>query len=317
LIPKVNQLNQFVYAKKSAYCSKMSDNVSPIKYFLSGGFGGICTVVTGHPLDTIKVRLQTQPIPEAGQRPLYEGTFDCAKKTVQREGFKGLYKGMTAPLTGVAPIFAMSFFGFGLGKRLQQSSSDQQLNNVQLFGAGAFSGVFTTTVMAPGERIKCLLQIQQGGNSPQKYNGMVDCAKQLYREGGIRSIYKGSLATLLRDVPASGMYYLTYDWIKLQLTDKDGKCPLWGVIFAGGMAGINNWLIGMPADVLKSRLQTAPEGTYNGIRDVFKELMKKEGPMALYKGITPVMLRAFPANAACFIGFEYCMRFLNWAAPSL
>lgn len=35
----------------------MSENVSPVKYFLSGGFGGICTIVTGHPLDTIKVRL--------------------------------------------------------------------------------------------------------------------------------------------------------------------------------------------------------------------------------------------------------------------
>lgn len=49
----------------------MSDNVSPIKYFLSGGFGGICTVISGHPLDTIKVRLQTQPVPEKGQKPLY------------------------------------------------------------------------------------------------------------------------------------------------------------------------------------------------------------------------------------------------------
>ena len=35
----------------------MSENVSPIKYFLSGGFGGVCTVIAGHPLDTIKVRL--------------------------------------------------------------------------------------------------------------------------------------------------------------------------------------------------------------------------------------------------------------------
>lgn len=51
--------------------------------------------------------------------------------------------------------------------------------------------------MAPGERIKCLLQVQQGGGE-QKYNGMVDCAKKLYKEGGIRNIYKGSLATLLR-----------------------------------------------------------------------------------------------------------------------
>jgi Mitochondrial carrier protein len=30
-------------------------STSPVKYFLSGGFGGICTVVAGHPLDTIKV----------------------------------------------------------------------------------------------------------------------------------------------------------------------------------------------------------------------------------------------------------------------
>lgn len=104
---------------------------------------------------------------------------------------------MTAPLTGVAPIFAMSFFGFGLGKRLQQKNSDQPLTNTQLFAAGAFSGIFTTTIMAPGERIKCLLQIQQGSGQ-QKYNGMVDCAKQLYKEGGIRSVYKGSFATLLR-----------------------------------------------------------------------------------------------------------------------
>lgn len=103
---------------------------------------------------------------------------------------------MTAPLTGVAPIFAMSFFGFGLGKRLQQKN-EEPLTNTQLFAAGAFSGIFTTTIMAPGERIKCLLQIQQG-SSQQKYNGMVDCAKQLYKEGGIRSVYRGAFATLLR-----------------------------------------------------------------------------------------------------------------------
>lgn len=74
----------------------------------------------------------------------------------------------------------------------------------------------------------------------------------------------------------------------------------------------------MPADVLKSRLQTAPEGTYpNGMRDVFKQLMQREGPTALYKGVTPVMIRAFPANAACFVGFELAVNFLDWVAPNL
>lgn len=137
------------------------------------------------------------PLPAPGQSPLFTGTWDCAKKTIQKEGFRGLYKGMSAPITGVAPIFAMSFFGFGLGKRLQQRNPEDELDNVQLFMAGAFSGILTTSVMAPGERIKCLLQIQQNSKSP-KYTGMVDCAKKLYAEGGMRSIYKGSLATLLR-----------------------------------------------------------------------------------------------------------------------
>lgn len=138
------------------------------------------------------------PLPAAGAAPQYAGTYDCAMQTVRKEGFRGLYRGMSAPLTGVAPIFAMSFFGFGLGKRLQQAHPDDKLSNAQLFAAGSFSGIFTTSIMAPGERIKCLLQIQQAGTQPPKYNGMVDCAKQLYREGGIRSIYKGSVATLLR-----------------------------------------------------------------------------------------------------------------------
>lgn len=116
---------------------------------------------------------------------------------------------MAAPLTGVAPIFAISFLGFGVGKKLQQSHPDEKLKLPQLFYAGAFSGVFTTAIMAPGERIKCLLQIQHADAKP-KYNGPVDCVKQLYREGGMRSIYKGTWATLLR-----GTYFIlnSYDTI--------------------------------------------------------------------------------------------------------
>lgn len=57
----------------------------------------------------------------------------------------------------------------------------------------------------------------------------------------------------------------------------------------------------------------APEGTYpRGVRDVFAKLMKEEGPTALYRGVVPVMLRAFPANAACFLGFEACHKFLDY-----
>lgn len=69
------------------------------------------------------------------------------------------HPGMGAPIAGVAPIFAISFMGFGVGKRMQMKSPEDELNLTQLFLAGAFSGIFTTSIMAPGERIKCLLQV--------------------------------------------------------------------------------------------------------------------------------------------------------------
>ena len=81
---------------------------------------------------------------------------------------------------------------------------------------------------------------------------------------------------------------------------------------AGGFAGIANWSVCIPADVLKSRLQTAPEGKYpDGIRGVFREIMQHKGPTALFKGFVPVMLRAFPANAACFMGVELTLSLIR------
>ncbi|PSN44535.1 Congested-like trachea protein [Blattella germanica] len=290
--------------------------VNPIKYFISGGVGGVCTVVTGHPFDTLKVRLQTMPQPAPGESPLYSSMMDCATKTIQREGVRGLYKGMGAPLIGVAPIFAMSFLGYGLGKRFQMKSPDDKLTPLQLFLAGGFSGIFTTIITAPGERIKCLLQIQQGGSEPPKYKGPVDCAKKLYREGGISSIYKGTCATLLRDIPGSAVYFLTYEMIQDYFNPtRKSDVGILSTILGGGLAGVAMWSASMPADVLKNRLQAAPEGKYRGIRDVFTMMMKQEGPTALYKGLTPVTIRAVFANAACFIGFEICNHFLDMIAP--
>lgn len=55
------------------------------------------------------------------------------------------------------------------------------------------------------------------------------------------------------------MYFMTYEYIKEQFTPEGGKLSLLATITAGGCAGIANWLVGMPPDILKSRLQT---GTY-------------------------------------------------------
>jgi len=285
------------------------------KSFVAGGFGGICVVLSGHPFDTVKVRLQTQPLPAPGQAAMYSGAMDCVKKTIAKEGPRGLYKGMGAPLVGTAPIFALSFYGFDLGKQLVRTSPDADLNVVQLAAAGGFSGILTTCIMAPGERIKCILQVQQGGTGPAKYSGPLDVAKSLYKEGGIRSIYKGTVATLMRDVPASAAYFGGYEIIQRAMVYYGGgdrsDLGVGRTLLAGGLAGVCNWIVALPPDVLKSRLQSATDPAFKGVGDVFAHLMKTEGPKALYKGAAPVMVRAFIANSCCFMGYEFAMWTLN------
>jgi solute carrier family 25 carnitine/acylcarnitine transporter 20/29 len=62
------------------------------------------------------------------------------------------------------------------------------------------------------------------------------------------------------------------------------------------------WSIAIPPDVIKSRIQSAPAGTYKGFLDCAVKLVANEGPSALFKGLGPALLRAFPANAAGFLG---------------
>lgn len=47
------------------------------------------------------------------------------------------------------------------------------------------------------------VQIQMQSKAKAKYKGSIDCARQLFREGGIRSIYRGTAATLLRGLIGS------------------------------------------------------------------------------------------------------------------
>ena len=123
------------------------------KSFISGGCGGMAAVVVGQPMDMIKVQLQNQSV----KNPLYTGTFDCAKKMIAKDGFRGLYRGVSAPLVGVAPIFALSFAGNNAGQQMVRAATGHaKLNYGEYFCAGMIAGVYSTVIMAPGERIKVL-----------------------------------------------------------------------------------------------------------------------------------------------------------------
>ncbi|KAK2796986.1 hypothetical protein FQN50_009355 [Emmonsiellopsis sp. PD_5] len=288
--------------------------VAQIKSFAAGGVGGLCAVIVGHPFDLVKVRLQT------AEKGVYSGAVDVVKRTIAREGLvRGLYAGVSAPLVGVTPMFAVSFWGYDLGKTLVRNFSTVPVHNgtaqysiAQISAAGFFSAIPMTLITAPFERVKVLLQIQ-GQNPPPpgqkpKYSGGVDVVRQLYKEGGIRSVFRGSAMTLARDGPGSAAYFAAYEYIKRSLTPKDaegnvtGELSLPAVVAAGGAAGIAMWIPVFPIDTIKSRLQSA-EGrpTIGGtIRGVYAS----GGFKAFFPGFGPALARAVPANAATFLGVE-------------
>ncbi|KAL5534068.1 hypothetical protein ACEPAG_529 [Sanghuangporus baumii] len=285
---------------------------SSAKAFISGGFGGVCAVLSGHPFDLIKTRLQT------AKPGAYTGAIDAVKKALVKDGVTGLYRGVVPPLLGVTPIFAVSFWGYDLGQKcvvaLTPNRTSPQFSTAEYAVAGFISAIPQTFVAAPVERAKVLLQIQGQGGGEVKYKGVLDVVRGLYREGGIRSIFRGTGATLARDGPGSAAYFAGYEITKKALIPA-GSSPsdlnLGAVIFAGGMAGVCMWSIAIPPDVLKSRIQTAPTGTYTGIIDCARKTIAADGVAALWKGFGPAMARAFPANAATFLGVEASRKALD------
>lgn len=116
-----------------------------------------------------------------------------------------------------------------------------------------------------------------------------------------------------------GIYFFCYEWVLSKLTlegeSREHLNPL-RIFIAGGITGMVCWACTLPGDVLKSRVQIAPEGIYpRGLRDAFRQLMKQEGVAGLFKGVVPVMIRAFPANAGIFLGYEIAMKFFSWISP--
>lgn len=85
----------------------------------------------------------------------------------------------------------------------------------------------------------------------------MDCAKQLIKTGGIASLYRGLGATFVRSCPQAGLYFMTYEILKKAFAPVDGSSltPI-RTMTAGGLTGIINWVFMLPADVVKSRIQT-------------------------------------------------------------
>ncbi|XP_030896444.1 solute carrier family 25 member 48 isoform X2 [Leptonychotes weddellii] len=289
--------------------------------------GGAASIIVGHPLDTVKTRLQASTN--------YGSTLSCIRTVYRRESVFGFFKGMSFPLASIAVYNSVVFGVFSNMQRFlsqhhaRESEASRSHTLSDLLLASMVAGVVSVSLGTPVDLIKIRLQMQtqpfQEGNLGLKpravalgvqpvYQGAVHCIATIVRTEGLAGMYRGVGAMLLRDVPGYCLYFIPYvflnDWITPEACA--GPSP-WAVWLAGGLAGAISWGTATPMDVVKSRLQA--DGVYlnkyKGILDCISQSYRKEGLKVFFRGITVNTVRGFPMSAAMFLGYELSLQALR------
>jgi solute carrier family 25 (mitochondrial carnitine/acylcarnitine transporter), member 20/29 len=293
--------------------------------FVAGCAGGISVVVVSHPLDLVKVRVQSA----AGTPWAYPNSYQCARHIYNRQGLIGFYNGLSAPLAAIGFCYGARFGVFGMMARYLTEINHADENNAEALSRGlqghlkndtnlemwencvcaSTAAVAAVTVMTPFDTVKVRLQTEYQFDH-RKYHGMVHCMKTLYAEGGMRKLYIGWSATMMRDVPGTVAYFGAYGHIISWLPPTQEEFQYLNVLLAGGLAGCAQWTITFPMDTAKTRIQSARSGTYGGWRHALRDIYKSQGVMGFYPGLRPALIRAFFLNACVFAGTQVTLDFI-------
>ncbi|XP_077780667.1 solute carrier family 25 member 48 isoform X2 [Podarcis muralis] len=320
------QLDDFVAGWVGGRHGAQPENTYPEAYLSRGA----AAVIVGHPLDTVKTRLQ------AGQG--YGNTFKCVLTVYRNEAVAGFFKGMSFPLVSIAIYNSVVF---GVFSNTQRLISQQRYGNshhppslADLALASMAAGAVSVGIGGPVDLVKIRLQMQTqtfiaanlnlkhraaGFSVETAYRGPVHCVGMILRQEGLGGLYRGSSAMILRDIPGYCLYFIPYTLLCGWITPDGCLSPSpFSVWMAGGIAGAISWGTATPMDVVKSRLQA--DGVYwnkyRGVIDCISQSYHSEGLKVFFKGLTVNAVRGFPMSAAMFLGYELSLKALREQAEA-
>ncbi|CAN9493253.1 unnamed protein product [Ophioblennius macclurei] len=157
--------------------------------------------------------------------------------------------------------------------------------------AGAVAGAVSRTGTAPLDRMKVFLQVHASKNNNIS---LVGGFKDMIKEGGTSSLWRGNGINVLKIAPETAIKFMAYEQYKKMLASEPGKVKTHERFMAGSLAGATAQTAIYPMEVLKTRLTLRKTGQYSGIFDCAKKIMKKEGVKAFYKGYIPNILGIIP-----------------------
>ena len=242
-------------------------------------------------------------------RPKYfNGTVDAMIKISRVEGAKSLWSGLSPTLVFAVPSTVIYFTTYEqlrdkLGQRYPKSETAVALS------AGALARIWACTIVSPLELIRTKMQSQRMAF----YQVRQALAVTLHSEG-IKGLWKGYSATILRDVPFSAIYWGMYENLRPK------EFSFQQTLIAGAISGAVASTVTLPMDVIKTRLQielgekiVGGNGSNgNGVGrsvSLVKEIVRTQGTKGLFSGLVPRLIKVAPACAIMISSYEYCKRF--------
>ena len=266
--------------------------------YICGVISGVGKVVVGYPFDTVKARVQTGRFPTS---------WSAVKGTLRHEGVFAFYQGVSMPAATVCFVGGIMFYVNAAIRRVLQPDHTIPLTYGQMLAAGSGAGLAVGLVLTPMEVVKVRLQVanrNSGGHSS---------VKDVMKVMRVRDYGAGFVPTVIREICTFGLFFPVNEYCKVTLKAKRDEwfpqrsgsgMPFWIRVLAAGIGGIVGWLPCYPVDVIKSRMQVAPQGTYRTWIHCGIDLYRREGHRAMYKGLPMCLVRAFPAYAAQFLLYE-------------
>jgi len=168
-------------------------------------------------------------------------------------------------------------------------------NFVLDFMIGGTSAAVSKTMVAPIERVKLLLQVQDANKNiavDQRYNGIGDCFTRVIKEQGFQALWRGNLANVIRYFPTQALNFACKDFYKKTLCPYNPKKEpvkfFFGNCASGGAAGATSLCFVYPLDFARTRLAadvgSGGQREFTGLVDCLKKIATKDGPLGLYRG---------------------------------
>jgi len=183
--------------------------------------------------------------------------------------------------------------------------------------AGGTAGAVSKTLVAPIERVKLVLQVQDANKEQipveKRYKGMVDCFKRIPAEDGILALWRGNLANVIRYFPTQALNFAFKDTYKRWfLSGVDKKTQFWryfaGNLASGGAAGATSLLVVYPLDFARTRLAAdmgkGDARKFKGMFHCLQTIAATDGVGGLYKGFMVSLYGIIVYRAAFFGGYD-------------